>query len=122
MRIVEIRRGATRTVFLTRRWVVKVPSFRSSAPRKGLGSRIRSFAWGVAANHQELDWRGMPGFCPITASWLGLVQIYPRCTPIDYTPTPEQYRAITGMSFPSDDKPDNLGLHNGQVVWLDYGS
>lgn len=116
----EIRRGATRTVLITRRWVVKVPSFRRSVG-SGLGSRIRSFAWGVAANHQEKDWAGQPGFCPIVASWLGLVQVYPRCTAIHYDPTPTQYRAITGLDFPSDYKRENVGLLGGALVWLDYG-
>jgi hypothetical protein len=75
----------------------------------------------VAANHQELDWRDMPGFCPVKASWLGLVQVYPRCEPIDYEPTRKQYRSITGLDFPSDYQRENVGLLNGRLVWIDYG-
>lgn len=116
-----IKRGVSRTVILTRRWAIKVPSFRRSVTGGGLGSRLRSFAWGVAANHQELDWRGQPGFCPIKASWLGIVQIYPRCDEVDHKPTKKEFRAITGMGFPSDYKRENVGLLDGQLVWVDYG-
>lgn len=120
--MVSVCRGASRTTLLTRRWAVKVPSFRCGGPRTGIGSRLRSFSWGIAANHQELDWNGMPGFCPVRWSLLGLVQIYPRCEPVVHEPTDTEYRAITDMDFPSDYKPDNVGYLDGRLVWIDYGS
>ena len=112
-----VRRGITRTVLLTGRWAVKVPSLR--AHDDGLRGVLGSFARGVLANLSETDWSGSPGVCPVRWSFLGLVNVYRRCEPVTWEPTEEEYRQI-GFLGPVDPKPHNVGLLNDRLVWIDY--
>lgn len=114
--MIEIRRGITRTVILTRKWAVKVPSLRSYG--RNLRGAIWSITRGIQANLSEAEWSNSPGVCPVRWSWLGLINVYPRCELL--SPGADvDYDAI-GALFPSDKKPENVGLLNGQLVWIDF--
>jgi hypothetical protein len=110
------RRGITRTVVLTRRYAIKLPSLRG-------GSRgPRSFLWsltsGIQANLSEWEWSGMPGVCPVLFSAWGLVNVYPRCELLADDAVVD-YDAI-GFPYRTDNKPDNVGYLDGRLVWVDY--
>lgn len=113
----HIRRGVTRTVLLIGPWAIKFPSFRGNG--KGLGGRIWSICNGILANQEEVTWSAVDGVCPVRFSFLGLVNVYPRCEPVnsfdgDY--------ALIGADFlpELDRKPENLGVLDGRIVWVDY--
>jgi hypothetical protein len=127
--ITIVRSGVTRTVLLTRRYAVKVPSLRGVYPG-GARGRLAGAARGLLANQSEATWSGYPTLAGRVAPvlWsglLGLVQVYPRCAPLD-----AEVEAAFQAGFdalkprldpdPGDDKPDNYGLLNGRVVRLDY--
>jgi hypothetical protein len=80
---------------------------------------MRSIAWGIAANLTELEWSCMPGACPVLWSFLGVVNVYPRCEPVTTDLTAEEFDAI-GLTHVGDRKRDNLGWLNGRIVWVDY--
>jgi len=114
------RRGVTRTVVLTRRYAIKVPSLRGGS----LGGRsprgvMRSIVWGIDANLSEIEWSTSPGVCPVLWSWCGLVNVYRRCEPVTHEPTEAEYDAI-GLLHDGDRKPENLGWLDGRLVWVDY--
>lgn len=81
-----VRTGITRTVILTARHAIKVPSLRGGST----GKRLESFCWGLLANLSERQWYDYAGWggaaapvAPVLRSWLGgLVQVYPRCDPL----------------------------------------
>lgn len=112
----ETRRGITRTVLLTRRWAVKVPSLRPH------GNGVRGLLWsacrGILANLSELEWSESPGVCPVRWTLAGIVNVYPRCEPLPVDAVVD-YDGI-GALFPSDRKADNVGYLNGRLVWIDY--
>lgn len=112
----EIHRGITRTVFVTRRWAIKVPSLRSY--KRNVRGSLWSITRGIQANLSEADWSDSPGVCPVRWSLLGLINVYPRCEllPPD---ADVDYDAI-GALFPSDKKPENVGKLDGRLVWIDY--
>lgn len=131
MRIV--RTGVTRTVVLVGRFAVKVPSLRGIGTYRGLRKRLASFASGYSSNLNEAVWSEYEPWqgkvAPVLRSWLwGVVQVYPRCDPMP----PDGWSYDGGWTYsgtdlpemgrsPGDFKPDNLGLLDGRVVWLDYG-
>lgn len=125
-----IRRGITRTVILTKRYAVKVPSLRGGSIG-GTRGRLQGFAWGVLANHAEFQWHSYEPWsgkvAPVLRSWLGgLVQVYPRCEP--FVATPEQEMAMFERTWlpmtldpdPGDHKADNYGWLDGRIVRIDY--
>lgn len=113
-----VRTGVTRTVILTRRYAVKVPSLRGGSS----GARLESFCWGVLANRSERQWHDYEGWhgavAPVVRSWLGgIVQVYPRCDPL----LPETRGPLPSLDpDPGDVKPDNFGIFHGRVVRVDY--
>lgn len=114
-----VRRGISRTVILTRRYAIKVPSFRGGS-HGGPRGRLEGFAKGYLANLSESRWYDFEPWAgrvaPVLRSWfLGLVQVYPRCDPAP----PGAPRPVLDPD-PGDDKPDNYGLLNGVVVRVDY--
>lgn len=127
-----IVRGICRCVILTKRWAVKVPTTRPYGRR---GDRLTYWCRGVQANLSERQWSAWPGVCPVKWAFLGgIVQVYPRAEPVDrdewepglHTDDIEgllvKYRAVApGLPF-GDHKPENLGMLDGRVVWLDYDS
>lgn len=122
-----IRFGVTRTVILTRRYAVKVPSVRGGT-LGGTRGRLQSLAWGVLANQSEYQWHDYDPWtgkvAPVLHSWLfGLVQIYPRCRPLAVNDKHE-YVGDTPLPVldpdPGDHKADNYGWLNGRIVRTDY--
>lgn len=112
-------RGITRTVFLTRRYAIKVPSLRGHVYGDARG-RVEGFCHGVLANQSEYRWHTYEGWsgrvAPVLRSWLwGLIQVYPRCQP-----APDGAELFLLDPCPGDVKPDNYGLLNGQLVRVDY--
>lgn len=115
----QIRRGTTRTVLLLGKYAIKLP--RLSAHHSGLRGRMWSLARGILANISESEWSGMQGVCPVLWSGFGgIVNIMPRCKPVYEDRSVEEYYAISNQLFASDKKPQNLGLLNGELVWIDY--
>lgn len=113
-----IRTGVTRTVILTRRYAIKVPSLRGGSS----GFRIESFCWGVLANLSEREWHAYEGWdgavAPVVRSWMGgVVQVYPRCKPL---PPGARGPLPTLDPCPGDVKPDNYGVLGRRVVRVDY--
>lgn len=112
-----VRRGVTRTVLLVGAYAIKFPSLRGNG--KGLGGRIWSICNGILANQSEVVWSEVDGVCPVRFSLLGLVNVYPRCDPVEGFDG--DWSAI-GADFlpPLDRKPENLGVLDGRIVWVDY--
>ncbi|WP_435589820.1 hypothetical protein [Micromonospora aurantiaca (nom. illeg.)] len=122
-----IRRGITRTVILTRRHAIKVPSLRCHA-EGGLRGRLAGLAHGILANQRERQWSSYEPWAgqiaPVLRSWLGgWVQVYPRCEPLPVTDR-DTYVGDLPLPVldpdPGDHKPDNYGLLGGRIVRVDY--
>lgn len=112
--MIERKQGISRSVYLVGRWAIKVPRLR------GQGRLSWRVARAVIANDSEADWKDAPGVAPVLRLWLGgLVAVYPRCDPWPDGPEPD-YDAIGEGWMPRDRKPQNIGLLNGEPVWLDY--
>lgn len=114
-----VRTGITRTVILTRRYAIKVPSLRGGS-LGGHRGRLEGLAKGLLANQSEYQWHTFEpwrgGVAPVLWSWLGgLVQIYPRCDPLP----PGSDMPVLELE-PGDRKPDNFGVLDGKIVRLDY--
>lgn len=117
-RMIDIRRGVTRTVVVTKRWAIKVPQIRTHG--NGLAGALWSLARGILANLSELAWRRSIGVCPVYRSLAGgLINIYPRCEPVGHDPSPQDYRS-TGYIGPADKSRSNVGYLNGRLVFVDY--
>jgi hypothetical protein len=123
----QIRHGITRTVILTRRHAVKLPSLRGHSTG-GLRGRLHGFAAGIIANHSEADWHAFEDWggqvAPVLRSWLGgIVNVYPRCDPLPVNADGDYVGAEPLPVLdpdPGDDKPDNYGILNGRIVRIDY--
>jgi hypothetical protein len=125
-----VKRGITRTVLLTRRYAIKFPSLRPYGD--GFAGLLWSISRGILANQSEAQWwKHSPleqkrAMCPVLLSWGGLVNVYPRCEP--FVVSEELELAMFHREFfpvhmdpaPGDNKPDNYGVLNGQIVFLDY--
>lgn len=121
MSLVEKRYGICRTVYLVGPWAIKTPRLRLPHPPPSEGGaewRVWSLARGVQANLSERQWGGVEGVAPVLWSLLGVVNIYPRCQPWE-GPEPD-YDAIGVGWLPRDRKPENIGLLDGEPVWIDY--
>lgn len=110
-------------MFLTRRYAIKVPSWRGQAPHGAtFRGRLASFARGVLANQSEQVWHDFGPWsgqvAPVLRSWLGgIVQVYPRCAPL-----PAGYRGQLPQlqPCPGDLKAANCGVLDGRIVLVDY--
>lgn len=112
---VERHEGISRAVYLVGRWAIKVPRWRGD--RKDRTWRI---ARAVIANQSEAQWSGVVGTAPVLHLWLGgIVAVYPRCEPWSSKVEPD-YDSIGEGWMPRDRKPENIGILNGEPVWLDY--
>lgn len=113
----EINRcGANRTVILTRRWAIKVPTLR----------RWRDFLFGLLNNMNEAEagTRGYVGLCPVRfACPGGLFIVMPRVR----TLTAEEFAKFDYSDFctrhacPAEPKHDSFGWLGDKVVCVDYG-
>ncbi|HEY3004519.1 MAG TPA: hypothetical protein VGJ44_19385 [Kribbellaceae bacterium] len=118
-----IRRGITRTVLLIGPWAIKVPSLRPYGD--GLHGVLWSVSRGIQANLSEREWsRNAPNdpVCRVRWSLLGgLVNIYPRCSPVQVGPDGSYPAGPPREWLPlGDDKLENLGMLADRVVWVDY--
>lgn len=118
--MIERRYGVSRTVWLVGPWAIKTPRVRGAMSPTGSGlSWTIPRAW--IANHSERDWSGVEGVAPVIRSWLGgLVNVYPRCEEWPETGPEPDYDNIGEGWMPRDRKRSNVGLLNGEPVWLDY--
>jgi hypothetical protein len=112
--VIRIERGVTRAVLLAGPWAVKVPRLAPAGPHRG---RLWSLAHGILANLSEAEWSRWPGVCPVVWSLAGLVNVYRRAQPISL---PVDYAAISPPELSVDPKPENVGVLDGQLVWVDY--
>lgn len=107
----QIARGITRTVILTKNYALKFPTFRS----------WKLFLTGLLCNIQEnFWWKNTKDvrLCPVLfAIWGGFLVVMPRadpaCEPIFY----ENYEGL-----PLDAKEINFGYLKNKLVLVDYGS
>lgn len=116
-----IRSGVTRTVILVGRWAVKVPSLRGGST----GGWLHSFCQGILANQSERAWHDFEGWdglvAPVLHSWLGgIVQVYPRCEPIEDVDDYWAHAQPEMIPDPGDRKACNYGRLDGRVVRVDY--
>lgn len=122
--MIQVRRGVTRTVFLTKKYAIKVPR-----RYKCKGHKAWTFIRGWSANMSEVDWTGYgmtafnkPQVCPVIKSFLwNLINVYPRaevCT-VSYEQLDGLYDTLE-FKTPSDVKSGNFGWYKGHFVWLDY--
>jgi len=107
-------RGITRTVVLTKRHAIKLPSFRS----------WKLFLTGLLANMHEAFWwdatRHDSRLCPVTFAFPGgWFIVMRRCEPLG-DEFDVDYDGFDGL--PLDPKPTNFGWLEGRLVMLDYGS
>jgi hypothetical protein len=128
--VITKRRGITRTVFITKRYAIKIPSLRSYG--NGFAGILWSMCRGILANQSEAEWwrhSHDPAMCPVLHSFFGgIVNVYPRCEP--FTCTEEQELAMHSGEWipvttkfgrlPGDNKPENFGILDDTVVLLDY--
>lgn len=114
--------GATRWVFLTRRWAIKLPSARS----------WRSFVAGMLANDQECTFSAaysyrLSGLCPVRFRLpLGLLVVMPRARPLTDSEWDRfDYLGFINRDFwqiPAENKRDSFGwLDDLLLVAVDYG-
>jgi hypothetical protein len=124
---VVIRTGISRTVVLVGRWAVKIPTGRGVGlkPRSFRG-RLEGVCRGLLANLSEHEWHTYEpwagGVAPVLHSWVGgLVQVYPRCEPLDVVDDDAGRATLPRLDpDPGDVKVDNYGRLNGRVVRVDY--
>ena len=113
----QIRRGMTRTVFLTKNYAIKVPRRKDCK-----GHKAWTFIRGWSANMSEADWSGYgkTEVCPVVKSYLwNLINVYPRAVVATEAEAEENYPKMS-FKTPSDTKATNFGWLNGNFVWLDY--
>ncbi len=113
----QIRRGVTRTVFLTKKYAIKVPR-----RYKCKGHKAWTFVRGWSANMSESDWSGYEqgGHCPVIKTFLwNLINVYPRCQVATEAEVDEHYPKML-FKTPADTKATNFGWYKGEFVWLDY--
>lgn len=110
-----IRTGITREVLLIGKYAIKIPTFRYGNYAKP----FQMFARGLLANYSESDWSNYDGaaVAPVLWSFFGLINVYPRCEPV------YEFDDYISLGLPvGDHKPQNIGLLNGKLVWIDYDS
>lgn len=106
-----IRFGITRTVFLTKRFAIKIPTFRSwQLFLTGLLANMQEAFWWEATNH---DQRLCPVIFSVVGGWLVIMRRAEPAEEVDYS-------RFDGL--PLDPKPTNFGTLNGKTVMIDYGS
>lgn len=113
-----MKQGATRWVFLTKKWAIKIPRL----------SRWRTFLWGLLGNLQEVEFSRLncDRLCPVKFSLpLGFLVVMPRVQEM----TPEEFDRfdydefikMKGGIIPAEPKPSSFGWLGDKVVCIDYG-
>ena len=116
-----IKFGVTRIVLLVGIYAIKIPNFLYSHLHflQGCYSnyserRYCKMMYGVS-NNQYYDKVSPSYFC----SWFGLIQIQARCKPIEFDIDDDLIDYFADVSS-GDNKKENFGLFNNQIVCLDY--
>jgi hypothetical protein len=115
----RITDGFTRTVYLTRRYAIKVPCCR-------YGWRI--FLTGLLCNMQERVFSpvGWPELCPVLwADRFGFILIMPRVPLLERELSDAEFLAFTEHGdylVPAENKVGHFGFYEGRLVTVDYGS
>lgn len=120
----RIARGATRTVFVFSKYVVKVPRLKN---RKSFFAALYQ---GLLSNLQERYWSkfNYPQLCPIVFSDIfGLFIVMPYCEPIDEVLSDPEFQKFIKINdswgtVPAENVLENFGLLNGRLVIIDYGT
>lgn len=122
-----IRRGSSRTVLLTKRYAFKFPTFTS----------WKLFLYGLLANMQEKTFSGMqiPELAPVLFALPGgFLVVMPRVDVKSFEADDrfvylDMFKAARAKSEHRDiltniveQKVDSVGMWNGKVVAVDYGS
>jgi hypothetical protein len=114
----KIKYGSTRTVILTRRYAIKIPSTKT----------FERFLHGLLGNIQEISWSKInhPDLCPVLFHLpLGLLIIMPRCREIDSSLIEHlkntEWRKRKDIIIPVEYKADSFGYWKNRLVVIDYG-
>lgn len=87
----------------------------------GIG-KFAGFCNGYLANSWERLWSKMDhleGINPVL--WhIGPINVYRTCEPV-MVPNDFDYASVCKEIPYGDGKPDNLGILDGHLVWVDYG-
>lgn len=119
-----IRRGITRTVILTPRYAIKLPSLRAHGD--GLAGLLWSLCRGILASQSEIEWHSYKDqekvLCPVLWHGLGgMILVMPRCAPLPVDSEGEYDGELPVLNpNPGDNKPENYGLLDGRIVRTDY--
>ena len=119
----KIERGATRIVFVFKKFAIKIPTFK----------QYNLFLNGLLANLQEKTWSGhhpdlaKVHFCGRLGFFLVMERAEVLSSDVDWLKTKEtlekKYKDDDLREFlMSDFKPSNWGFINGQLKNIDYGS
>lgn len=116
--------GATRTVFVFSKYVVKIPRITNHS------SFFVGLYQGLICNLQERYWSRFkyPQLCPVVFSDIfGLFVVMPRCEKVssnlEETEFEEFIKIPDGLgTLPAENVAENFGLLNGKLVIVDYGT
>lgn len=115
--MVQIKKGATRVVFIFNRFVIKFPRL----------CKYRNFLQGLLANEQENYWyNNSPEdikikLCPVLFHFpFSFFIIMPTCNLYSEL-TFEEYTSEFN-NIPVEFKKDSFGMYKGKVVAIDYGT
>ena len=120
----EIKCGATRSVFLFNKWAVKLPfTFNTNLPYRGFWYRILH---GLLANMQEKEFSHVR-YAPIPLLpvsfyiWGGLLVVMKRGEPISDS---EFKWVLSNINLPPivERKQDSFAKIDGVIYAIDYGS
>jgi hypothetical protein len=112
--------GSARRVLLTKKWAFKFPNWET----------WQLFLCGLLANQEEAIWgrMGQAGVCPVRFSIPGgFLVVMPKCSPIPEAwqwsvEEWEEFKTRKGYRINCECKGDSVGLLNGEVVAVDYGT
>jgi len=115
-RLMEIKYGSTRTVFLVGNFAIKVPSF----------VQWSLFLQGLLANINETKFSKVKIFnnlCPVVFSIPGgFLNVMPLCQPITMTDFKYHMVEIKNFGVEVEPKLDSFGWLEGKIVAVDYGN
>lgn len=115
-----MKQGATRNVFLTKRYAIKLPRW----------SEWRLFLQGLLGNMQEVNfWRQLKSnkLCPVVFSVAGgFLVVMARASEFscsDYADFNfDSFVEADGWTIPVENKQSSFGWFQGRIVAIDYGT
>ena len=115
-----LKKGATRWVFITKKYAIKIPALCS----------YKNFLCGLLSNMQEVEFSRVryykPYLCPIYFSIpFGLLVVMPNIEICEWENTCSGYLYLYShrkhFTIPAECKPDSWGRYKGHLVAVDYG-